>query len=508
MVRRLEQVPSDDPDQPSGTSTNLPGSPSKLMPTDDEIYEVDEPQIEDFDEGVIASASEVSLVCLCLDSLNSAPQNSQIYRPVVADDPEIQALARSIKKHGLREPLVVTTDRYIVSGHRRYMACRLAGLEFVDCRELDISSDDPGFEALLCEYNRQRVKSLDEVVREEVVCRDPDNAYASLIKSRKAQSAVTGEFLRIEGTKTRKAISAAKMPMLEAIEQIIDEQRDYWPLSDRSIHYGLLNVTPLRHASKPDSKYKNSRLCYQDLCDLLTRARLSGAIPFDAIGDPTRTICSWALDRGVGGFIGRELRRFLKNYSRDLQQSQPNHIEIVGEKNTIESSIRNVAMEYCIPYTLGRGYCSLDPRHQMFKRFEASGRGKLIILILADFDPEGEDIANSFARSMRDDFGIEDVVAQKVCLTYEQVLERKIPQTFDIKKSSSRYKKFASKYGDRAHELEALPPAERSRLLTEAINGVLDIGRYNDELAAEEEDAKKLAAISKRAADALAGALT
>src|SRR4029077_4052366 len=143
----------------------------------------------------------------------------------------------------------------------------------------------------------------------------------------------------------------------------------------------------------------------------------------------------------------------------------------------------------------------------MHQRFKASGKDKLIVLILSDFDPEGEDIAHSFARSMRDDFCINEVVAMKVCLTHEQVLERNLPRTFDIKKTSSRYKKFARKYGDRAHELEALPAAERSRLLSEAIRGVLDITAYNAELAAESEDAKKLAALRANAAAALTAAL-
>src|SRR5262249_38133657 len=158
----------------------------------------------------------------------------------------------------------------------------------------------------------------------------------------------------------RKRISLAKRPMLLAVIRIVEAHRNYWPLSDRSIHYDLLNDPPLRHAGKPDSRYRNSLECYKDVCDLLTRARLAGEIPFHAIADPTRTIATWNVNGEVGGFLKKKLDDFLKGYWRDLQQSQPNHIEIVGEKNTIEGSIREVAMEYCIPYTLGRGYCSLD----------------------------------------------------------------------------------------------------------------------------------------------------
>jgi hypothetical protein len=448
----------------------------------------------------------VGLVRLSLDSIRPAPENSLIYRPVRFDDPGIQDLARSIRRHGLREPIVVTRDGFILSGHRRHAACRLAGLREADCRVEDITRDDPEFETMLVEHNRQRVKSFDEALREQVIACNPEDAYRALVEHRKARAELTGEFIAIEGTKRRKAISRAKWPMLLSVRRIIEEQREYWPLSDRSIHYDLLNDPPLRHASKPESRYQNDRRSYKDLCDLLTRARLAAEIPFDAISDPTRTVCNWRLDDQVGSFIRRQLEGFLKGYFRNLQQSQPNHIEIIGEKNTVEGSIRDIAMEYCIPYTLGRGYCSLDPRYQMYRRFKASGKENLIVLALSDFDPEGEDIAHSFARSMRDDFGVR-IVPKKVCLTHQQVLERDLPQTFDIKKKSARYKKFAAKYGDRAHELEALPVAERSALLRQAIDEVIDTVAYNREIDAEAEDAARIDAVRREALAALQGAL-
>lgn len=455
-----------------------------------------------------ASGTKDGLVRLSLDEIRPAPENDLVYRPVRPEDPDIQELARSIEQHGLREPIVITRDGFILSGHRRYAACRIAGLRSVECRIEDITRGDREFETMLVEYNRQRVKGFDEVVREQIITCNPENAYEALIQDRKARSNVSADFLKIEGQKIRKSIGRAKRPMLAAVRRIISEQRQFWPLSDRSIHYDLLNDPPLRHANKPDSRYQNSPRCYKDLCDLLTRARLAGEVPFEAIADPTRTVCNWKLDRGVGTFLRRQMDQFLTGYYRDLQASQPNHIEIVGEKNTIAGSIRDVAMEFCIPYTLGRGYCSLDPRHQMAKRYRASGKSQLIVLILSDFDPEGEDIAHSFTRSMRDDFCINDVVAVKVCLTHEQVMERDLPQTFDIKKTSSRYKRFARKYGNRAHELEALSPDERSRLLEEAILDVLDLEAYNAEVDAEKQDAAKLDALRGRAIGSLADVLS
>ena len=56
--------------------------------------------------------------------------------------------------------------------------------------------------------------------------------------------------------------------------------------------------------------------------------------------------------------------------------------------------------------TSGRGYSSLPPRKDMVDRFRDSGREKLVVIVVSDFDPEGQDIPGSFGVSLRDDFGI------------------------------------------------------------------------------------------------------
>jgi hypothetical protein len=456
-------------------------------------------------------APESGLVRIPTCDVLPSPENERLYRPVDPDDPEVEALADSIRERGLLEPLVITSDFYILSGHRRHAACRLAGVESVRCRVLPVRRGDPEFLPLLREYNRQRVKTFDEVVREEIVSAsvDTEQAYQALLTHRRKASRVAGEFIAIGGAKRRAAFSEGKRAMLNAVIKVVFDQCDYWPLSDRSVHYDLLNDPPLRHTSKPDSQYVNDRDCYKDLTDVLTRARLAGLVPWEAIADPTRTVALCPVNRDVGSYLASELKGFLATYWRDLQQSQPNHIEIIGEKNTVEGSIKPVAERYCIPYTLGRGYCSIDPRHQMHERFRKSGRSKLVILVLSDFDPEGEDIAHSFVRSMRDDFRIHSgsIVAKKVCLTYQQVLERDLPQTFDIKKDGARYKKHAAKYGDRAHELEALSNQERSALLDEAIREVMDVEAFNREVDAEREDAARLERCRKAIAPAIEAAL-
>jgi ParB-like nuclease domain len=442
-----------------------------------------------------------------LTAIRPSPENEQLYRPVLASDPDIIALADSIRQHGLQEPIVITLDDYILSGHRRHMACRLAGLRVVPCRVVNLRRTDPEFMTRLREANRQRVKTVTEIAREEIAAANPEEAYRALVEHRQQRACVDAQTIQIVGSKHRAEISKAKEPMLQAILAVLEARRKFWPLTERQIHYALLNNPPLIHAKKPQSTYRNTVQCYKALCDLVTRARLDYRIPFRAIEDPTRPVQVWQFHVGVGPFIRAEMDQFLKGYYRDLQQSQPNHIEIVGEKNTIQSIIRPVAEEYCIPMTIGRGYCSIPPRHAMAERFEDSGKEKLILLVLSDFDPEGEDIAHSFARSLRDDFLVDDVEPVKVALTAAQVRDLNLPPIMKAKQSSSRYGEFVERHGDNVFELEAVPPEQLQALLRQAIDSVLDVAAYNAEVDAEKQDAAQLAGIRRRIQENIAALL-
>jgi hypothetical protein len=435
--------------------------------------------------------------------IKPAPVNCLIYRPVDPQDPAIQELAQSINNmRGLLEPIIVTRDGYILSGHRRFAACSLLGWSTIPCRIWDIEYTDPSFETLLCEFNRQRIKGLDEIIRESVVTDvDEETAYTELIKYRKQKARVAGDFMTLKVPKPRKRISRGKYPMLEAAKRILEDLKYLWPISNRTIHYKLLNDPPLRHAAKPGSRYQNTTACSKDLSDLLTRARIFGLIDPHAIEDETRKSERWILlTRNAAEYAKSALEDFLKFYERDLLQSQPNSIWVCCEKFTIESVIKHVCQKYCVPYVLGRGYASYPPRRTMRDLHVKSGKDQLIILILSDFDPEGEDIAETFARSMRDDFHIANVKAKKVALTREQVRQFRLPSILKAKDGGSRYDGFKAKYGsDEVHEIEALNPHEVVRLLEEAITSVLDIDAYNREVEAERKDAKDLAALRKRA---------
>jgi len=82
-----------------------------------------------------------------------------------ADDEDVVTLADSIKKIGLLHPILVRKvgDKYqVVCGHRRYLACKMAGLEKVKCIVTD-DNEESDLEKMLAEnIARKDMSPLEE----------------------------------------------------------------------------------------------------------------------------------------------------------------------------------------------------------------------------------------------------------------------------------------------------------------------------------------------------------
>jgi ParB/RepB/Spo0J family partition protein len=130
-----------------------------------------------------------------LTSIKPAPENDAIYAPIAWDDPSIQDLARSIKENGVKEPLLISKDGYIISGHRRRIAAMLAGLEYVPVTVSPISraKNPKEFIALLVTMNAQRVKTTSDLVHETIVKLDPKDAHQQIKNKRWAWQFTFGD---------------------------------------------------------------------------------------------------------------------------------------------------------------------------------------------------------------------------------------------------------------------------------------------------------------------------
>ena len=417
-------------------------------------------------------------------------------------------LAISIQEKGIQEPLTLSTDCYLLSGDRRLAAAEYLGLSSVPVRFFDVEffslSESEKLETLRL-FNRQRDKSPNERIREKLLDIDPAGAYENLQEHRSRSREVASEInVELGDTKTRAKITTRQF--LRKAQQIIQENREYWPLTVRRVHYLMLNDPPLKHDKKLGSVYANDKASYKSLTNLLIRARLSDEVPMQSIEDSTRPIKSGYGFSTMEQFVAQETENFLTGYCRNLMQGQPHHVEIILEKNALRTVIESVAREYCIPITTVRGFSSLSPRFDLFTRFKESGKEKLVLLMLTDFDPDGDQIAASFASSMRDDFDLEDIHPVKVALTVEDVARYDLPSDMDAKPSSPNYAKFLKRYGaTKAVELDAAPVKLLQEKLRNEIEAIIDVSEFNAQIDLEKHDAAHIEARRQLVFDAMRG---
>jgi hypothetical protein len=456
----------------------------------------------------MTTAKKQDISYFSTNDIRPASENSLIYEKFAphADEDDFK-LCMSIKQDGIREPLHISQDGEILSGHRRHAAARMLGLGTIPCIVAGFAFKDlcPADRLrLLSLYNKQRNKSHAEQLREAMLEIQPDQAYSNLLLDRAERRQVDIDHnVNMGSSKGRARITTRGF--LRAAQKVIESEKEYWPLTVRRVHYLLLNDPPLRHDKKPGSTYQNDLASYKASTNLLLRARLTGDIPHAAIEDETRPVKVLTIYQTPADFIKDETERFLRYYARDLLRGQPHHIEILVEKNAIRKIVELVADEYCVPCTTGRGFSSLTPRWKMVQRFLRSGKEKLILLILSDHDPDGQEIAASFPRSLRDDFGLMNVISHKVALSGDDIREHNLPSDLEAKPSSPNYKKFVDKHGVHVAELDAAPVALLQEKLRDAIEGCLNMDLFRAELAKEKEDAVFIAAKKQMVVKALGG---
>lgn len=446
-----------------------------------------------------------------LDRIRPAPENESLYARFDLRNDDDQGLYESVREHGILEPILVDADDVILSGHRRHNAAHAAKLALVPVRRGSFRLKDmqPVERlAVLSAYNTQRDKSAEEQAREALVTVPSVDAWQA-IRDRIAdreRAAYTrpANAMQIRGSSARCEITEAKRPMLDAVRKVVESRRAFWPLSVRQIHYALLNDPPLIHAGKPDSRYRNdiakyAKASYRALVELCARARLAGLVPWEAVADETRPVELWRTHRTPGVYVAEEARYMLGCYRRDLMQSQVRHVEIVVEKNTAAEIVRRVACDFTIPVTSGHGFCSLEPRRKIAERFGASGKDGLMLVLVSDADPDGEEIAESLVRSLRDDFHVINVEAIRAALTPEQARAEGLPPNSDAKEHSSNFRKYRDRHGSSAvYELEAILPERLQTLVRTAIESVLDMVAYDREVETWKREASELETVRHR----------
>ena len=165
--------------------------------------------------------SKNSIVEMDLDKLTQHPINIQIYtekRPI-----EDKELEKSISEMGLLEPIVINNDNTIVSGHRRFFACKKLGIKKIRCRYS--SSTNEVME--LIELNKYRKKTKKETDAEWKILIDERKKSVSAGNPNKMKEDKTSSITKRELHSSTFQVSqstSAKMMFVEKHEPKIYER--------------------------------------------------------------------------------------------------------------------------------------------------------------------------------------------------------------------------------------------------------------------------------------------
>jgi hypothetical protein len=435
--------------------------------------------------------------------IRSSPENDTLYGKFDATtDPTFAFLVDSIKRRGLEEPIILTVDGYVLSGHRRLHACRRLNMRTVPVRVKKHvrRNGNSGFVRELSDFNPQRIKGPGPLLREALLRFSSEkDAVAIIAQWEQKRRPRPAEYRPVDGQKRIAAITSSRREFMDAVKAVVNRLADYWRLTLRQIHYQLLNdppmtLTPRRSSASVESTYRyaNTPASYRKLSELCVSARYLGEISMDCIDDPTRPHFFNPGFESVAEFLRSETENFMTGYHRNRQQDQPLHIEVFGEKNTICQILRPVCEEFHVPLTIGRGFSSLPVWRDMARRFEESRRSRLVLLVASDHDPEGFELADDAIRSLR----LWDIDASyhRVAVNRTQIEELDLSEDFNAaKEASSRYKKFVADTGStKTWEIEALPPEYLQNALAGAITANMDTALYDQVVAQEQEDIRSI----------------
>jgi len=226
----------------------------------------------------------------------------------------------------------------------------------------------------------------------------------------------------------------------------------------------------------------NTEVAYKSLSRATVLAREEGII--DPLGFEDRARTSQGGDFGFASpddffehFILDQLKESTEQYTRQMWTSQQTMPIIWLEKDALFTPVVKIASRYRVKVYAARGYSSFTA---VFKAAQdIDGTKPIKVLQLTDFDPSGEDMVRDLERRLYK-YGADDFNLTKIALTQTQITTLGLPP-MPAKHTDPRYGYFARHYGHEAVELDALPPDELERIITTAIEDLIDSEAWNAE---------------------------
>jgi hypothetical protein len=163
------------------------------------------------------------------------------------------------------------------------------------------------------------------------------------------------------------------------------------------------------------------------------------------------------------------------------------------EKEALAGVIERTANRWRVPYFACRGYTSQSEAWragQRFRLYEKQGQ-KIVVLHLGDHDPSGIDMTRD-NRDRLDIFTYQgDVTVKRLALNIDQVRQYRPPPN-PAKITDSRSNGYIKEFGTESWELDALDPTVLDRLISAAIESLIDRDKWERVQQRETEARERL----------------
>ena len=257
--------------------------------------------------------------------------------------------------------------------------------------------------------------------------------------------------------------------LLEACKGILAEY-DGEQVTLRHLYYRLVAAQIIENSFK---SYKNFK-------SMTGRWRKAKHLDPKVFCDPTRE----TVLPGTWSDLSDFSATVRKAYRRDPWQGQERRPEVWCEKQALLSIFGPICRAYGAALQVCRGNPSITSLVEAADRVER-------ILYFGDFDPTGRDIPRNIEQELRTRWGCACSLGI-IALTPEQIAEHNLPENF-AKKTDARYRRFVAEHGDRAVELDALPPDVLRSLIRQAIEAeITDPDAWQEQIDQEAEERVKL----------------
>lgn len=298
---------------------------------------------------------------------------------------------------------------------------------------------------------------------------------------------------RPKGFTSTEAWKPVTWDLVTNVKAVLREYSEYLPLTARQIFYRMVG----------QYDYDKTEQAYARLCEALVKARRARVISFSAIRD------DGTMEAFGGGWDSpkqwwRGVLHSAQAYERDRMEGQPVRIEVWCEAGGMHGQLSRVTGPYSVGMFSTGGFSSVTVTYEIAQRVLES-EVPMVFMHLGDYDPSGESIfaamAEDVAAFVAGELGDWDEAHElfrprRVALTQEQVQAHNLP-TAPPKRTDSRSARWV---GDTC-QLEAMDPATIAGVLTEAIEGELDLEQRQAVMDAEDRERGGLVSeIEKRAA--------